>query len=628
MCGIAGFWATGWDSVADGRVSVQRMADTLSYRGPDDCGVWIDEAQGLALAHRRLSIVDLSPHGHQPMVSACGRYVICLNGEIYNFPDIRRELEQADSQKPVWRGHSDTEVALEAIVRWGIIAALQRFEGMFAFALWDRAQRRLHLARDRFGEKPLFYGWLGSTLVFASELKALRAHPEWRGTVDRSVLALYFRHGYIPAPYSIHEGIWKLPPGTTLTLFHPGQVSEPNAYWSLRETAMHGAAQPFDGDNREAAERLDGLLKRSVGRQMLADVPVGAFLSGGIDSSLVVALMQAQSSIPVKTFTIGFTEPRYDESGYARRVASHLGTDHAELVVTPRQAMSVIPELPTIYDEPFGDSSQIPTLLVCHLARQHVIVTLSGDGGDELFGGYNHYQWGRTLWRAFGWMPTVLRQVVGGIVGLGACGSERTAKLAEVLALGSASALYWGLTSHWREAGLVLGSGTLDRVLVERPDAWPPLGGFVQRMMYLDSMCFLPDDILVKLDRASMHFSLESRAPLLNHAVAEFAWSLPLHMKIRHGTSKWLLRQVLNRYVPRPLVERPKMGFGVPVGEWLRGPLRGWGESLLNENQLRRQGYLNPELVRAKWAEHQSGQRDHLHKLWDVLMFQSWLQRQ
>jgi asparagine synthase (glutamine-hydrolysing) len=632
MCGIAGAWFNSWSSIDEGRTVALKMAGTLVHRGPDDGGVWVDDSSKLALSHRRLSIVDLSPQGHQPMTSSCGRYVICLNGEIYNFLQLRKDIDQASSQKPIWRGHSDTEVVLEAIAHWGLVDALKRFEGMFAFALWDKAEKLLHLARDRFGEKPLFYGVLGTSFVFASELKALRVHPDWCGTLDRSSLAMYFRHGYIPGPYSIHKGIWKLPPGTTLSLSRPDELAQPIPYWSLQDTALHGLKHPFTGDDREAIAALDGLLQHSISQQMLADVPLGAFLSGGIDSSLVVALMQERSSRPVKTFTIGFADARYDESGFARQVAQHLGTEHTELIVDSRQAIDIIPTLASIYDEPFGDSSQIPTLMVCRLARQSVTVTLSGDGGDELFGGYNHYQWGRKLWQMFGWMPLSMRRTIGRTLQIasigGYFGAARIGKLAEVLSLDSPTALHWGLTSHWRETGLVLGASENDECGLVSPESWRALPEFEQQMMYLDGTRFLPDDILVKLDRAGMHYSLETRAPLLNHVVAEFAWNLPMHMKIRNGTGKWLLRQVLHKYVPSALVERPKMGFGVPVGDWLRGPLREWGESLINKDLLNSQGYLNAELVHKKWNEHQSKQCDHLHELWDVLMFQSWLATQ
>jgi asparagine synthase (glutamine-hydrolysing) len=630
MCGIAGSWFLDWEGADEGRAVAKAMSDALLHRGPDDSGIWLDEGSRLALSHRRLSILDLSPLGHQPMKSACGRYVISFNGEIYNFFELREELDRAVNQKHVWSGHSDTEVVLEAISRWGLTAALKRFEGMFAFAVWDRSQRMLHLARDRFGEKPLYYGLVDGAFVFASELKALRAHSKWQGRLNRTNLTMYFRHGYVPAPYSIYEGIWKLPPGTALSLSYPkDQAARPIPYWSLQEVALQGTQHPFMGDDIEAIEILSGLLKRSVSQQMLADVPLGAFLSGGIDSSLVVGLMQERSSNPVKTFTIGFSEERFDESGFAGDVSKHLGTDHTELRVDSRQAMEMVPELSSIYDEPFGDSSQIPTLMVSRLARQSVTVSLSGDGGDELFGGYNHYQWGERIWKGFGWMPSSLRTTVGRtllpISRIMTSLNPRVRKLAEVLALDSSSALYWGLTSHWREQSLVLGAGNGSGGVVDHPENWPSLSSYPQRMMYLDGTVFLPDDILVKLDRAGMRFSLETRAPLLSHKVAEFAWRLPLNMKIRNGTGKWLLRQVLYKYVPRALVDRPKMGFGVPVGDWLRGPLREWGEDLLSEKMLQGQDYLNAKLVRTKWSEHLSGRFDHSHQLWDVLMFQSWL---
>ncbi len=640
MCGIAGLWAL--SPAEDVAGIAASMGAMLNHRGPDDGGVWSDAEAGIALAHRRLSILDLSPQGHQPMTSRDGRHVIVYNGEIYNHAELRKALEGAD-----WRGHSDTEVLLEAVGRWGVAATLRRCVGMFAFALWDRSESTLILARDRIGEKPLYYGRLGTTLVFASELKALRAHPRWQGEIDRGALSLLLRYSYIPAPHSIYRGIGKLLPGTLIALRADGS-SEETRYWSAAEVAERGVAEPFAGDEAAAAGELERLLSRSVGRQMVADVPLGAFLSGGIDSSLIVALMQAQSSRPVKTFTIGFSEAGYNEAEHAKAVARHLGTDHTELYVSSRQAMEAIPLLPTLYDEPFSDSSQIPTYLVAQLARQHVAVSLSGDGGDELFGGYNRYFLGRSLWRGTGWLPRGVRSAMAAAIDAVSPAAWNTLlspfasmlprhlryanpgdklhKLAEILAARDGDEIYRGLVSHWKApASIVLGAYEPATALTD-PSRRAALGDFTQRMMYLDLVSYLPDDILVKVDRAAMGVSLETRVPLLDHELVEFAWRLPLSMKIRAGQGKWLLRQVLHRHVPRELVERPKMGFGIPIDTWLRGPLREWAEGLLDEARLKREGYFDPLPIRAKWHEHLSGRRNWQHHLWDVLMFQSWLE--
>lgn len=647
MCGITGFWQPSGADEDTLRARAQIMARQIEHRGPDDAAEWVDAAAGLALGFRRLAIVDLSPEGRQPMVSESGRFVIMFNGEVYNFAALRCDLESTGHR---FRGHSDTEVMLAAIEEWGLTAAVQRFVGMFAFALWDRAERALHLVRDRLGIKPLYYGWMGETLLFGSELKALRAHPEFRAEIDRGALALYMRHNYVPAPYSIFLGVRKLLPGTVLTLRgHGDRESTPLPYWSVRDVAEAGARRPFSGSESEAIRDLDALLRDAVALRMVADVPLGAFLSGGVDSSTVVALMQAQSERPVKTFSIGFHEAEYNEAVQAASVARHLGTDHTELYVTSAQARDVIPQLPTMYDEPFADSSQIPTYLVSALAREHVTVSLSGDGGDELFGGYNRYFWGRAIWRRIGrvpapmrgvaartllavspdaWnrhyelvkplLPTRLRQQQPG---------DKLHKLAEILAVCSPEEMYNGLVSHWKHpADLVRGGREHGTALTDR-SRWATLPDFTQRMMYLDSVSYLPDDILAKVDRASMAVSLEARVPLLDHRVVEFASRIPLGMKIRNGQGKWLLRQVLYQYVPAELIERPKMGFGVPIDSWLRGPLREWAEELLDERRLGQEGYFNPAPIRAKWTEHLAGTRNWQYHLWDVLQFQAWLDR-
>jgi len=622
------------------------MTRAISHRGPDDQGCWLDPEAGIALGHRRLSIVDLSALGRQPMTSAHGRWILIYNGEIYNFPDLRTELE---GEGIPFRGHSDTEVILAAIERHGLLAAVRRFTGMFAFAVFDRAERVLHLVRDRLGEKPLYYGWLGTTLVFGSELKALRAYPTWRGEIDRGALGLFLRHSYVPAPYSIYKDIRKVWPGTILS-FRRGAVDrqEQAVYWSAREVAQAGVASPYSANSAELTTELETLLRRSVGREMVADVPLGAFLSGGVDSSLIVALMQAQATRPVRTFTIGFSEPEYNEAEHARAVARHLGTEHTELYVTAEDALSVVPKLPALYDEPFSDPSQVPTFLVSELARRHVTVSLSGDGGDELFGGYDRYFVGQRLWGIVRAAPAAVRRgaarairalspqrwdrVLGGtglssIPGLGRrITGHRLHKVADILTLGSWEDMYRDLMSHWPNA---------DEVVVgaeERPTAftnsnhWPSLGGAFPGMMYLDLVTYLPDDILVKVDRASMGVSLESRAPFLDHHVVEFAWHVPISEKVRDGHGKLLLRRLLDRYVPRDLTNRPKMGFGVPIDHWLRGPLRDWGAALLDPSRLRREGFFDPKAITQKWTEHLDGGRNWHYPLWDVLTFQAWLQ--
>lgn len=642
MCGIAGVMG---QPITELTSSVRNMVASIRYRGPDDSGVWCDERVGIALGHARLSILDLSPEGHQPMVSASGRYVISYNGEVYNFAELRTELEQAGAK---FRGHSDTEVMLAAFEEWGIEKAVQRFVGMFAFALWDRADQVLTLARDRMGEKPLYYGWQGNTFLFGSELKALKAHSAFQGEIDRAALTLLLRHNCIPAPYSIYKGIRKLLPGTYLNLLMGKREGEPVCYWSVRGVAERGQSHPFAGSETEAVMALEAHLLESIGPQMIADVPLGAFLSGGVDSSTVVALMQAQSSRPVKTFTIGFHEEGYDEAQHAKSVARHLGTEHTELYVMPKEVMNVIPRLPVLYDEPFSDASQIPTFLVSELARRHVTVSLSGDGGDELFGGYNRYFWATSIWRRVGWAPQPMRAALAGALtalppsawnglfkGLSrflpvgwryANPGDKLHKLAEILAVRTPEEIYLGLVSHWKQpTEVVLGTHEPPTVLTDLAQ-WTGLPDFEQRMMYLDQMVYLPDDILTKVDRAAMSVSLETRMPFLDHRVVEFAWSLPLSMKIRHGQGKWLLHQVLYRHVPKELIERPKMGFVVPIDMWLRGPLKGWAEELLDEARLRREGYFDPRPVRRKWAEHLTGSRNWSYYLWDVLMFQAWLE--
>jgi asparagine synthase (glutamine-hydrolysing) len=644
MCGIAGFFDPSRNRDTDECEAIaRRMVSTLAHRGPDDEGAWADAEAGVALGHRRLAILDLSDEGHQPMHSADGRYVLTFNGEIYNFQELRHELE--DHGHP-FRGHSDTEVMLAAFCEWGFRPALERFTGMFAFALWDRQTHTLRLARDRAGEKPLYYGWSGGAFVFGSELKALRAHPKWRGTVKRSALALFMRYGHIRAPHCIYEDVCKLPPGCAVTVtearIRSRQTHRPEAYWSLQTIAEAGVACPFDGDEREAGERLVALLRQSVALQMVADVPVGAFLSGGIDSSLVVALAQEQSHRPVKTFSIGFEQKTFNEAHHAKAVARHLGTDHAELYVQPGALQEVIPGLPRIYDEPMADPSQIPTAVLCRLAREQVTVSLSGDAGDELFGGYNHYRLGQRLWKALGWIPQVCRQSLAaplqGVARAGLNAGAVSGRLnrvlnrlwnfSDLLPAATDRSLHELLASRIRQPEPWLRDACEPEWECEDEAVWRRLPDLLPRMMWRDFVYYLPEDILVKVDRAAMSVGLETRIPLLDHRIIEFAWSLPASFKQRRNQGKWLLRQVLHQRVPPALVDRPKSGFAAPIAQWLRGPLRDWAGHLLDESRLRQQGFFVSGEVRRKWQEHLDGTRDWSAGLWHVLMFQAWLDEQ
>lgn len=641
MCGIAGTLAAG----RGGEDHLWRMIACINHRGPDDCGIWFDPDCGAGLAHARLSIIDLSPAGHQPMTSVSGRYVLVFNGEIYNHLLLRAELTKS-GRLLAYRGHSDTETILAGFEAWGIEGTVQRALGMFAFAVWDRDTRTLTLGRDRLGEKPLYYCWAGDAFLFGSELSALRSHPAFISEIDRDTVALLMRHSYIPAPWSIYRGVRKLAPGTLLTVRRGERDGMPVAYWQARQAVEAGNANSFQGTPNAAVDELERLLSDAVCGQMMTDVPLGAFLSGGVDSSTIVALMQKHSATPVKTFTIGFREAQYDEASHARAVAAHLGTDHTELYVTPEEALNVIPRLPTLYSEPFADSSQIPTFLLSELTRRHVTVSLSGDGGDELFAGYNRYVLGQRLWGTLSRLPRMLRRAVArGIMSIPAASWNRVAgplqqllpaslaqtnigdklfKGAGVLNAGSAADLYLKLVSQWdNPTTLVLGAVEPQTVVTDSSQH-PDISDFVSSMMALDLMTYLPDDILVKVDRAAMGVSLETRVPFLDHRLVEFAWSLPLSYKLRDGVGKWPLRQVLYRHVPRSLIERPKMGFGVPIGPWLRGPLRNWAEDLLAEPRLRQDGFFDPSLVRQKWEEHLSGKRDWQYHLWNVLAFQAW----
>jgi asparagine synthase (glutamine-hydrolysing) len=640
MCGIAGFFDLGNAPSTDPSV-LRAMGEAMLHRGPDGHGEWYDSGAGIGFAHRRLAIVDLTEEGRQPMRSHDGRWVIAFNGEIYNFLELRAELEQ---ERVRFRGRSDTEVLLASVARWGVSATLPRLVGMFAFSLWDSAERILYLARDRVGEKPLYYGRAGNALLFGSELKALRAHPKWAGRIDREALDLFLRLGYVPAPHSIYGRIRKILPGTVVRIA-PDGTETTERYWSLEAVLKNGAREAIEASDVEIVDELERLLSRAVGQQMLADVPLGAFLSGGVDSSTVVALMQARSDRPIKTFTIAFEEERFDETTHAERVARHIGTDHTAQLVTSRDARDVVPLLPRMFDEPFGDSSQIPTHLVAAAARKQVTVSLSGDGGDELFAGYHRYSGVVDAWKKLGLLPQPVRAgIAQAFLGVPTRSWDRLAsalgrafpwaaaqrmpgdrlhKAASVFRARTPEGMSEALSAHWpvghgivREASGKLGEAPLD---------FPRETELLTRLTARDVLEYLPDDILAKVDRATMSVSLESRAPLLDHRIVEFAYRIPNRARLRNGTGKWVLKELLYRHVPKELVERPKMGFSVPVESWLRGPLREWGEALLSPSRLSDEGYLDPEPVQRLWSEHQSGARNWQAPLWDVLMFQAWL---
>ncbi len=640
MCGIAGF--IGASNIGGGNLDdvAEAMAASLAHRGPDDQGIWTDAAAGTALVHRRLSIIDLSPAGHQPMISADERFVISYNGEVYSYQPIAAEFAARGHK---FRGHCDTEVILESFALNGVEPTLKRMIGMFAIALWDRRERTLTLIRDRLGIKPLYWAKFGQLFLFGSELKALRAHSGWTPRIDRNAVAAFMRHNYIPAPHTIYEGVHKLEPGTVLTLPWQGEPRI-TRFWDARAVARDGINHPLQGSDSELTEQLEELLRDAVGRRMIADVPLGAFLSGGVNSSTVVALMQAARSGKVKTFSIGFDIPGFDEAPHAAAVARHLQTEHTELMVTSDQALDVIPRLPQWYDEPFADSSQIPTYLVSAMTRRHVTVALSGDGGDELFAGYNRYQLTQQFWRTLSLLPRSLRKSAAAAVSaiapdrwtslLSALPSrlrppqagDKVHKVASVLKLDSADAVYRRLVSHWEPSEVML-QAREPRSILDDESVRREFPDLLSRMQFLDLVTYLPDDILTKVDRASMAVALEARVPLIDHRVVEFTWRLPQEAKVRGGTSKWLLRQVLYRHVPPALIERPKMGFGIPLGEWLRGPLRGWAETLLNEKRLREAGLLDPAVVGRYWQEHIDGRRNWQYLLWNVLMLEAWRER-
>lgn len=620
------------------------MAETLRHRGPDAGDVWQDEDVALLLAHRRLSIIDLSEEGRQPMASASGRYIIVYNGEIYNFPALQRELEDTGMR---FRGRSDTEIFLAAVESWGLNRALQKINGMFAFALWDRQQKILHLARDRMGKKPLYVGWAGHhTLIFGSELKAFNAHPDFTPVIAPSALGLYLRFSHVPAPQTIYQGVWQVPPGFRLDIdlktIAPAQNLEPlmHPYWhALRALEEARGKAPAVQSDTEAIDTLEELLSICVRDRMLSDVPLGAFLSGGIDSSAVVALMQKNSSRPVKTYTIGFEETGFNEAAHAKAVAAHIGTDHHELILRPDDTLSIIPHLADMYDEPFADISAIPTYLVSHFARQDVTVALSGDGGDEMLGGYRRHAEAPRLWNMTHWIPGLLRAGLGNALqclppeqwdrlfpARPQIGSA-VFKVAAAMGAESEAAFYKTIVSSWSKPPMRQEPSNGILPFFERPD-WQPNGlGLAEKMMYWDAISYLPGTILTKVDRASMAASLEARAPLLDRRIYDFVWGLPLSMKIRSGEGKWLLRQVLARHVPKTLFERPKQGFSIPVATWLRGPLKDWAEDLLSDTALSDSGLLDPRPIRAAWNAHLQGRGGQAEKLWTVLMFQAWHRR-
>lgn len=645
MCGFAGVLDTSRETNRESFLDdLQRMGHAINPRGPDDHGEWCDPEFGIGLEHRRLSVIDLSPTGHQPMESYGGRFVIAYNGEVYNFQAIRERLE-AEGKNPAWRGHSDTEVMLAAIIAWGFETALKEFDGMFAFALWDRKNKTLTLARDKIGEKPLYFGWCGSALLFGSTIAALRAHSSWRGEIDRNALASSLRKSCVPAPYSIYTNVRKVIPGTHLTFStasKPGTWPAATTYWSTKAVAASGCNNPLDLEPHEVVDQLETLLRQAVKSRMHADVPLGAFLSGGIDSSTVVALMQAQSTRRIKTFSIGFHEDAFNEAHYAKDVATHLGTDHTELYVTSQDALEVIPQLPSIYDEPFSDSSQIPTFLVSKLARQQVTVSLSGDAGDELFAGYSRYLSGNNIWQQTRRLPAPIRGPIGFALKAPSFNFWKSVrnivprrhkieqpatlavKLGNILQAEKTHQAYKEFTSHWNNPGDIILNSNEHSPFLESQFREGDNFSMMSSMMLADQIGFLPDDILVKVDRAAMANSLETRIPLLDPKIIQFAWSLPIDVKIRDGHSKWPLREVLFRYVPEAMVDRPKMGFGVPVGQWLRKDLRDWGEALLDEKRLREEGFFSVKHVRNVWEEHQRGAGDWKTQLWPILMFQAW----
>ena len=632
MCGICGFLALKSSNLSNSREVVSRMTTALHHRGPDDGGEWLGEKGTIALGHRRLSILDLSAAGHQPMLSHSKRFVVVLNGEIYNHMALRAELELKGAI--AWRGHSDTETLLEAVEQWGARGALQRAVGMFAMALWDTKKHELLLARDRMGEKPLYYGWSHGAFLFASELKAFHMFPGFNPEIDPDALALYFSFGYVPAPRSIYKNIYKLMPGTMLTVPLTGRHTA-ETYWSLDDVFRRPL---FNGSLQDAENEVERLLTAATNLQSIADVPLGAFLSGGVDSSTVVALMQRGASRPVRTFAIGFEEEPYNEAPYAAAVAKHLGTDHTEMIVTSADAIALIPRLSEIWDEPFADSSEIPTAIVAALAKQKVTVSLSGDGGDELFCGYERYFTSQLIEN----MPA--KRLLRGLLNhvphwwIAATANaiplqmtreitvRRLASLGHLLCSNKPRDRYIAHVMQWRDAKDLVRHSNISPF--ELTDFSPPeRTEYLNYISGIDAGTYLPDDILVKVDRAGMAFGLETRVPILDHRLVELAFSLPISFKVRGGQTKWPLRQILYKHVPRALIDRPKRGFGVPIADWLRGPLRQWADDLLSPRELAKSGVLNPKPIRETWNQHLAGNQNWESRLWSILAFQSWNSR-
>ena len=648
MCGINGFLTSASSQEYDFHKILVESTNKLIHRGPDSSGTWIDKDYGIYLAHRRLSIVDLTTTGAQPMISNMGSLIICLNGEIYNHRELREELYIFSEKSINWKGSSDTETLLNCFEIWGVETTLRKTKGMFALALWNRESNELTIARDRFGEKPLFYGWQNNTFFFSSELKSIKSNSLFAAKVNRDSLGLYVKYAYIPSPYSIYSDIFKLTPGSFLTVSLKSQICIESVYWSSLDSMKEHYEKPFIGSKDQAVEELNIILSNAVKKQMMSDVPLGAFLSGGVDSSVIVAIMQSMSNKPIKTFSIGFGKENYNEAHHAKKVADHLGTDHSELYITDKDALEVIPILGSLYDEPFADSSQIPTYLVSKFAREIVTVSLSGDAADELFAGYNRYILAHKLWNKLSKLPLSLRLFFSNIFllikpntynsilniltfGRGILNQanigDKIHKAMNILTSRSYLQLYDQLVSTWPSpSSIVIGYRISDSINENIPFQIKDFDA-ISQMMAIDLITYLPDDILCKVDRAAMGVSLETRVPFLDYSVMEFAWSLPLNFKIFNNKTKWILREVLYKYVPQKLIDRPKMGFGVPLDSWLRGELRGWAENLLDENKLLQEGFFDPKPIRKKWEEHLSGKKNWHHQLWVILMFQTWLEQ-
>ena len=647
MCGLAGFIDNNRSRSSESLEALShKMCSTLINRGPDDFGSWVDEKSGIAMSHRRLAIQDTTLAGHLPMVSKSGRYIIVYNGEIYNYKTLREELKKAGY---FFRSQSDTEVLLAAIEIWGLSAALDKFVGMFAFALWDKNNHRLYLVRDRLGEKPLYYGIFGNVILFGSELKAFEVHDSFVKSINRDAISLLLRYNYIPAPYSIYDKIYKIKPGTFLEIKvenHKISTTE-YTYWAYKNFVMSEGIDNKIYNYKEAKLSIKDALTESIRSQMIADVPLGAFLSGGIDSSLIVSIMQSLSPDPIKTYTIGFDHSEYNEANDAKSIANYLGTDHTELYVTASQALNVIPKIPNIFDEPFADSSQIPTYLISKLASSNVTVSLSGDGGDELFGGYNRYYKGYSAWKNFSRMPYPINYIFSEII----CSinpekwnflynhfgkyisdeknykniGDKLYKMADIIKINNPQDMYLSLVSFWNNTEQIVLNSSEPMSTPRDYDNWVENLDDRENMMFLDTISYLPDDILTKVDRSSMAVSLESRTPFLNHSLVELSQRIPIELKIKDGKGKWILRNILNDFIPANFIDKPKTGFGIPIAEWLRGPLKEWAEALIDSSRLKHDGYFNAELVTNMWDKHLNKSRNYGHHLWSILMFQAWL---